>query len=272
MSNRKGGNENAAKISYIYCEPPFLQFGVRTSQFHFESFNESLHLTPPIPAFRERLNKIGHSGVPVNLLVSVTNTRFQTLRDVSVNVTIKHDTIVIYPNTKEPQEKIPPIDVAPQKCLTVPIYFTCLVDGNLTISSVASFTFDNQKKNAIQTDSLRLNPSVSIIRSKPSKSIQVKVENRMTDSLLLNVKLRTPEKQIKDIARFLRFEEIASAFIIPEKPLDKVEISWSLPSAPKCSQIIGHEKVPEAKPPVLEVKMSDLTQTISEHHQFIRSG
>lgn len=268
MSSKRGLNDNAAKISFMYCEPPFLQFGAHTSQFHFESFDEPLHLPPPTPAFRERLNKIGHSGVPANLLVSVTNTRFQTIRDVSINVTIKRDTRVIYPNPKEPQEKVPPADVAPQKCFSVPIHFTCLVDGNLTISTVASFTFDNQKKNIIQTDSLRLNPSVSITRSKPGKAIQVKVENKMNDYLLLNVKLRTPDKQIKDIARFLRFEEIASSFIIPEKPLDKVEISWSLPSAPKCSQIIGLEKLPETKPPALEVNLSDVPQTISALKPF----
>ena len=260
MSSKR--TDNTAKISIMYCEPPFLQFGAHTSKFAFESFNEPLHLPPPVPAFRERLNKIGHSGVPVNLIVSVTNTRFQSLRDVSLNVTIKHNNRVIYPNPKEPQEKIPPRNVDPQKWLSIPVYFTCLVDGNLIVSSVASFTFENQKKNVFQTDTLRITPSVSIVRCKPSKAIQIKVENKMNDYLLLNVKLRTPDKQIKDIARFLRSEEIVSSFIIPEKPLEKVEISWSLPSAPKCTQIIGFEKLPETKPPVIEINLSDVPQTI----------
>lgn len=244
----------------MYCEPPFLQFGSRTSKLPFETFNEPLHLPPPVPAFRERLNKIGHSGVPVNLIVSVTNTRFQTLRDVSLNVTIKHNTRVIYPNPKEPQEKIPPKNIDPQKSLSIPIYFSCLVDGNLIVTSIASFTFENQRKNVYQTDTLRINSSVSSFRSKPGKINQVKVENKMKDCVLLNVKLRTPDKQIKDIARFLAFEETASTFITSDKPLDKGEISWSLPSAPKCTQIIGFEKFPETKPPVIEVKISEVPQ------------
>lgn len=265
MSNKR---TDTAKISIMYCEPPFLQFGAHTSKFSLETFNEPLHLPPPVPAFRERLNKIGHSGVPVNLIVSVTNTRFQALRDVSLNVTIKHNTRVIYPNPKEPQEKIPPKNVDPQKCFSIPIYFTCLVDGNLTVTSIASFTFENQKKNVYQSDTLRITPSVSIIRSKPGKVIQVKVENKMKDCLLLNVKLRIPDKQIKDIARFLRFEENVSTFIIPEKPLDKAEISWSLPSAPKCTQIIGFDKLPETKPPVIEVNISEVPQTIPALRPF----
>ncbi|OHT07719.1 hypothetical protein TRFO_23993 [Tritrichomonas foetus] len=262
MSNKKPIG-NVAKLSIKLCELPSIKTTARTSQFSLETLNGSnLHLPPPNPVFKERPNKVGNSGVPMYLMASITNTRFQPLRDCTLSVVVKHGTRTIYPTATDNQDKKPPQQVDPMKWLTFPLIVTCPVDGTLKATTRAQFTFENQKMDMTASADLKVDPSISMARSKPSNIVQIQVENKMKQ-LFLNVKARTPDKQTSFISRFLKQEEVASTFLkFNEAVPEKVEISWSIPSCQKCWQIISLDKLPEKKNEDLAISLSDVPQTI----------
>ena len=252
-----------AKLSVIHCEPPTLQTTTRTSAFAVETFNQSPHLPAPIPSFGERSGRTGYSGVPIYLVASVTNTRFQPLRDVLLTVTVVHGTRTIYPGPGEQPQNRPRQTIDPQKWITFPLQVTCLVPGNVKVIVRSQFVFENQKMDTSMSYEFKILPSVQIVRSKPSKIVQVQIENKIPNSLLLNVKARTPNQETNELARFLNYESAASTcFVMDKNPIDKIEISWSLPFAQKCLQNIGLDKLTEKKPLNFEIHFSSIPQTI----------
>lgn len=269
MTSKKAAGSNVVKLSLMICEPPSILFSARTNQYHFETLNEPLHLPPPTPHFVERKNKVANSGVPIYLIASLTNTRFQQIRDVQLSVGIWNNGRKI--SDKIQMEVPKPQNLAPQKWCTLPLVISCPTDGTMTVQTAADVTFENQKMRPTQTFNVSIYKSVHVHTEIKDSIMQLKVENQMKDTLLLNVKMRTPDKVIRNLARFLRFEELVSKIVSIENPFDRFEISWSLPFAHKCFLTLGvNQQTPEKnKKQNIEVNILDVPQAIAALKQFI---
>lgn len=159
--------------------------------------------------------------------------------------------------------------VDPQKWITYPFSFSSAIPGTLNITLTANFRIENQKSIVAHTESFTILTSLAIsykTRSYPTMALQATIENKMP-RLMTNINARTSMKDELHIVDELEPGDKASIFIPLQKPINALEVSWSLSNTPTCTQTIALKETTETKLTPISVKI-EIPNTVATLQPF----
>jgi hypothetical protein len=194
MASRRGapgggvGKVHVVKIAYqtlsSYCP---------TRDFALESLDKPLHMPSPMLNFSIDPEKVGYSGVPMNMLAVVANVRFQAMSDVSVSVV---GSIVsggkpfqVVRASRNFQGALGPQS---SHCFAFPV--RCPRAGILDVVATVNFMFQGSLHTIQTTDKTQVQPSLKIdwmANVRDESVLQVNIENLLS-CRIADVRVRTP--------------------------------------------------------------------------------
>jgi hypothetical protein len=211
----------------------------------------------PLLSFSIDAEKVGYSGVPMNLLVIITNIRFQALTDANVSVVGSLNSggkpIQI---VKASQNFASAIGPQMSQCFAFPV--CCPTSGTLEVIATVNFVFQGALYTIQTVDKTPIQPSLKIDCPRNQSVLQVNVENSLP-CRIGNVRVRTPTGDVALMGVGLDRGERASAFFATTA---STEISWSLPFAARCVQTLTFkEKQQDTKRPPIRLELCGVPQT-----------
>ena len=255
--SKKESAASIAKVTLLQVLPPSLVSTVRTSDFPLECFGKGLHLASPMPVFELDSSKGWYSGIPISVIAVVTNKRFQVLKNVQINVQVRVGRYDLF-KTEHKFEG----EIRAQKWTMFPFQATCPIAGDLEITASLRFSFEDLPQVLRVSEVVKIKQSLVIkysMRKKPSEIIQFSVQNA-TPFRFLNLRASTMNGLNFPVVEGLDADEGVSAYFRPKGATTRLQLSWDLPHAKNCSQVIGLKEKDEEPAGPITVEVSDLPE------------
>ena len=231
--SRKVENIPIAKVSAYLVNPPGLSSFTKTSDFCFESLNDSLHLSSPQLNHSLRKKNDWFTGVEMEVLIQAVNIRFQLIKNATLSVQVLNQGHEIL---KSDSPLFP--EIQPQKAISHVIKFRPLLEGEVSVITKFRFTFEENKNELTNRTQFRIFPTFAIetrTGSAESQKIEVKMKNTFP-SAVTNVFLTGPNGEYMEVSKRIEYGDIFLGIVKMEGISKDITINWDLPFSQKCSQ------------------------------------
>ncbi|KAH0794965.1 hypothetical protein GPJ56_001091 [Histomonas meleagridis] len=216
-------------------QPPSIEPIVRTSQFPFESFGDSLHFPPPSLRFGYSTDNIWYSHVPMTIFLTVVNLRVQEIKELVL-------TLKIYQNKTKLLQVVEPVQgTVGSQCSFSHQFKTKIVEKNCSIKvkATCSYKVENMKFTSKASKIFEIQDSITVTYqsyNQPNPILNIEVQNKMPWSIQ-DVEF-TAEKSTIPISSYLNTGEKASNHYALCNSIKNFTISWDLPFAKKNSFVV----------------------------------
>lgn len=236
MSKTRFNPNQLVKVRSHLVNPSAIDPAFKTGQMKFESFHEDMHIPAPKPVFTFGTTEVWYMGVPLHMLVTCNNLRFQqiTKARISIEVTNNNKKQIFRKRSTDTQ------DIGPQSFVAFPFSFIPDADGNLFVKILTQFTFDGLYYDTVVTSKYIIKTPFQYKFYQPKdmmNRLQLTITNKMQIPAF-ELMIRPLANKEQKMGTKLEYDEQVICYLTLENPSDAIEITWALPFSPINSQII----------------------------------
>ena len=264
MNLRKNPSQSPiTKIDLCLLEPQHIKFSNNHNDYNFETFsNTNLHLKPPLLTFRMLQNPKWYAGVPIIILITAKNLRFQPVTNAKFDICVISNNLTVYSNESPEISEIPA-----QSSISYPIRITPTVaTNNFRIMTKLNYKFNDQLLTSSSQNSIQILPSLSCKALRAHGYVGFEIEN-LFPFPLVSVRISSSASKGKDeiiIHQLFRNEKI-NGFLSKSPTFD---IKWSLPFAKECQ--ITYPSIPKNAEKRKDVSFHFISETDQVSHENIK--
>lgn len=215
-------------LNISFAQSPQISTMAHTSLFPFECFGDELHI-PTLPIFGYNTTGKWYTHIPIIVILTVSNRKPQEMHDLMLTLKVynKKNKIMTL-NESMPETVVPGNGLYTHK-FKITIDDDNIIDINF--KAECKCKIDNLKYKATCSDKLIVDVPLGVVFrfcGSDRNILQVDVENRMSDEIASNIRLKVGDKGTIPLIKKLNYTEKVSGNMILDSTIKEFDVIWDV--------------------------------------------